>query len=193
MTTWLKISYGKIGMLCGKFVYFTQIWNLNLSTNGITEVCRPFIEHIVYTRSILWLDLSGNKLLALPQDISQGNFEKIWLHGNQFACNCDMLWMSSWLANSTTPSGDSVIQDYKQILCSHGKYKGMPIYSLNAELLGCLPTKLPSWGIGLIAGACTLIIFVVITVAVVTKRWNDVKFLLYLHFDILDKNDDDDY
>ncbi len=190
MANWLTITQGNLGHFCGNYPYLHQVWSLNLSNNGISEICEDIVEGIVEGNTIRWLDLSKNKIAAISQQIRNRNFEKVWLSGNEFVCNCDMLWMAEWLANTTSSSGH-VIQDYREVLCHSGKYDGIPIYTLTAEKMDCLPTRLPVWGIGLIAGAGVLVISIVITVVLIARRWNDVKFLLYYHFNILNKNDDD--
>ncbi len=144
MTDWLTIVNGNIGSLCGNFPYVNQIWMINISSNSITEICNHLLEQIIEGTTTTWLDLSRNKILKLSPKIKQGRFEKIWLSGNEFVCNCDMLWMASWLANTTTLSGDHVIQDYKHVLCYTGKHTGTPIYTLDAALMDCLPTRLPA-------------------------------------------------
>ncbi len=191
MTNWLTITEGNIGQLSGQYPYFNQIWYLNLRKTGINGISESSMELIVKGKSIRWIDLSGNNLLMISKTITQGHFERIWLSGNEFSCTCDMLWMVNWLANTTSPAGH-VIQDYKEILChTPAKYKGTPIYTINATYMNCLPTKVPTWGIGLISGAGILIIAIVITIVVIARRWNEVKLLMYLHFNILNKNDND--
>ncbi len=193
MTNWLTISGGSIGRLCGNFAYFGQISNLNLSTNGITGICDSFIDSILKANTTKYVDLFGNEITHLPKATMQGNFERIWLSGNRFECNCDMLWMANWLANTMSPSGGHLISDYNKVLCHNGKNKGIPIFTLNATYMNCLPTVtlVPAWGIGLISGAGVLVIVIVISMIAIARRWNEVKFWLYMHFDVLDKNDDD--
>ncbi len=193
MTNWLTVTGGNIGELCGNFNYLSQISNLNLSSNGITDICESFMEIILNSNATKWIDLSRNKLTFLSRNIMQGHFERIWLSGNEFECNCDMLWMADWLDNSASPFGGHLIGDYDKVLCNNNKYVGMPIFKLNATYMKCLPsvTVVPAWAIGLISGAGILIIVIVIAMIAIARRWNEVKFWLFMHFDILDKNDDD--
>ena len=149
------------------------------------------ITQIIEGKHIVWLDLSQNLLSEISPRIMNGHFEKIWLSGNRFDCNCDMLWMADWLANTTSPSGGHLVKDYKKVICRTGPYKGAPIYTLTAANMHCLPSVIPVWAIGLLSGAGVLIIAIVIAIIAIARRWNEVKFWLYLHFDILNKNDDD--
>ncbi len=190
-TNWLSITGGINGSVCDNFDYLKQISSLNLSRNGITRICDLFLISIEKDNSTKTIDLSGNKLISLPKGVMEGHFERIWLSGNEFECNCDMLWMANWLDKSRSPSGGHLIQDYNKVLCHDNKYKGILISNLNATYLKCLPSVMPAWGIGLISGAGVLIIAIVITIVAIARRWNAVKFWLYMHFDILDKNDDD--
>ncbi len=191
MANWLTITGGNIGKLCGRFSYFQQIWNLNLSRNGITHVCKSTMEQIMDDNRVKWLDLSNNELSEIPGEIRKGHFQNIWLSGNRFDCNCKMLWMANWLANTTVRSGGHLVKDYKTVICSTGRFKGKPIYTLTATNTDCLPSVFPVWGIGLVSGAGVLIIGIIIVMISVARRWNEVKFWLYMHFDILNKNDDD--
>ena len=191
MTNWLTIRGGNIQRLCEYFAYFNEILKLNVSGNGIRGICESVMDSIIHADSIKLIDLSSNGITHLPKTFRHGHFERIWLSGNEFECNCDMLWMANWLANTTSPSGGHLIQDYNKVTCNNNKYKGMPISALNATYMNCLPSKMPVWGIGLISGAVALIVTIDITTAVVVKRWNEVKFFMFMRFNILDKNDDD--
>ena len=193
MTNWLTISGGNIGHLCKNNSYFDQISTLNLSTNGITSICESFLESVMKPNVTKLLDLSGNKITSLPKIILQGHFETIWLSGNEFECICDMLWMAKWLDESILPSGGHLVHDYNKVICNNNRYKGIPIFKMNATYMNCLPLlrEMPAWGIGLISGAGVLIIVFVIAMIAIARRWNAVKFWMYMHFDILDKNDDD--
>ncbi len=99
--------------------------------------------------------------------------------------------MASWLANSTVPSGGHHIQDYNKVICHDNRYNGIPIFTLNATFMKCLPSVMPVWGKGLISGTGAIIICIVIAIIVIARRWTVVKFWMFMHFDILDKNDDD--
>ncbi len=189
LANWLSITGGINGSLCDNFDYFKQILSLNLTGNGITSICDPLLKSLVKVNSTKMIDLSGNKLSYVPRSIMHGHLERIWISGNQFECNCDMLWMVNWLANTTSPSGGHLVKDYNKVLCRNNKHKGIPIINLNATYLNCLP--MPVWGIGLISGAGALIIAIVIAIVAIARRWNAIKFWLYMHCDILDKNDDD--
>ncbi len=192
LTNWLTITDGQIGVLCGSTPFLKQIWNLNLSRNDITGLCEPLTMHILSARTLRWIDLSGNLLTKLSKQWQhQYHVEKIWLLGNRFHCHCKMLWMANWLANSTTPTGDHIVQDYKHVLCHSGSKNGSPIYTLTAKSMNCLPYKVPAWGIALISGAGLLAITLIIVTAVIAKRWNEVKFFVFIHFNILNKNDED--
>ena len=58
--------------------------------------------------------------------------------------------------------------------------------------MGCYPHKL-SIGEKITIGIFgALILGTTITIIAVSRRWNEVKFFLYLHFDILDKNERDE-
>ena len=58
--------------------------------------------------------------------------------------------------------------------------------------MGCYPHKL-SIGEKITIGIFgALIVGIIIVVIAISRRWNEVKWFLYLHFNILDKQDNED-
>ena len=102
-----------------------------------------------------------------------------------------MLWMVEWLNNFTAPDGSRAVRDYNHVKCSNNKYAGKQIYKLSAIKMGCFPRKLTSGEKALIGICGGIIISIVIIVIIIGKRWNEVKWLLFLHFNIRDKRDND--
>ena len=89
-------------------------------------------------------------------------------------------------------NGERLVKDYQDVVCHNSVMAGKQIYRLTLEEMGCYPHNL-SLREKLIIGIFE-ILTIVMTIAIIaiSRRWNEVKFFLYLHFDILDKNDGDE-
>ena len=99
-----------------------------------------------------------------------------------------MTWMIHWLSKRT-PNGERIVKDYQDVVCHNSVMAGKQIYKLTSEEIGCYPHKLSTVEKVTIGIFGTLIIGITIAIIAVSRRWNEVKFFLYLHFDFLNKND----
>ncbi len=191
-TNWINMTNNLLKDLCVPYIYDENVTTLILAFNNIEEICPLFFINNRPQSFQYELDLSANKLSVVPPELLKINNFKIWLGNNPFLCNCDMLWMISWLANATLPSGEHIVADYKNVTCSNGIYKGNQIFKLNRVDMGCYPHRMPSWEIALLAIVGILLVTFCVIMFLVFKRWNEVKFWMYKHFDILDKRDKDE-
>ena len=117
------MSGNNLGSLNKAPDYLENITLLNLSSSNIYEINENVLN--VITQSVKSLDIRNNKLRTLPQSISISKAIKtneMWISGNPFECNCDMLWMKDWLLD--TP----FVQDKKNVTCSESKVKGEKNY-----------------------------------------------------------------
>ena len=191
LTNVMDLSGNKISKLCGKQTYFETILQLNISQNEINEVCE---ETVIYmkTASITELNLANNSITSLPSELSNiSSLQSVRLSGNKYICDCEMIWMIQWLSRQTA-NGERIVKDYQNVVCHSGKLVGKQIYKLTSNEMGCYPHKL-SLGEKITIGIFgTLIIGITIAILAISRRWNEVKFFLFLHFDILDKNDGDE-
>ncbi len=195
MTDWLTIVPGKEKMneICGHYPYIGRLYGINLSRLNLENICDMFIDQIIAEDSqVRLLDISSNALRKLSHRISEGHhLEKIWLSGNRFECTCDMLWMTAWLVNTLNSAHQNTIQDFMSIKCYLGDNERFAIHRLTSEDLGCQKAKVPTWGFGLIITAGILIVVIIVIVGTIMRRWSEVQFLAYLHFNILNQKDDD--
>ena len=100
-----------------------------------------------------------------------------------------MIWMIDWFNERNTTS-QRIVEDYDQIVCANGMKKGKKIYQLKPKDMGCYTSHELGTGEKLTIGIFgTLIVLIVIFIIAIGRRWNEVKWLLYLHFNILDKSD----
>ena len=90
--------------------------------------------------------------------------------------------------NKFLPDGTRIVRDYDEVKCSKSNQL---IHQLTAVEMGCFPKQLTSWQIAILGVGGGIIILVIITTMVVAKRWNEVKWFLFFHFNIRDKRDDD--
>ena len=171
--------------LCSNELYVIRIRELDLSFNNISLVCDGFLQNLRKGR-METLNLAHNNITSLPSTIMTiQSLQSISLAGNKFACNCDMTWMIDWFKTRTS-GGQRIVKDYDRIVCDG---KRTEIYKLKPEIMGCYPHNLSFTEKLTIGIFGTLIIAIVIIIVAISRRWNEVKWLMYLHFDILDKND----
>ena len=183
-TNWLDFSDNQINTLKDGNTYLKHISNLDLSKNGISYINDASMKNLVNLRL---LDLSYNHLKILPKSIVKlTKLRKVWLSGNPFTCDCSTLWMRDWMANFTIGEDHiKIVKDYYYINCSNG----IPVSNLNPVELGCFPKELTLLQEILIGLSVSFTVVFVIASIVINRRWNEVKWFVYLHFDILDKND----
>ena len=173
---------------CGHIYYTKTISELNLSNNKINQICANTLEFLKAGK-LNSLNLANNKLTSLTPSIRNiTSLNLIKISGNSFVCDCDMTWMIHWLTQRTEV-GSYIVVDYDQVTCHNDQMKGKLIYQLTPEEMGCYPHSLTleeKLTIGILG---SLIILIVIAIITISRRWNEVKWFLYLHFDILDKSD----
>ena len=191
LTNVMDLSGNKISKLCGKQKYFETIIQLDLSQNVINKICEETVNYME-TGSIVELNLANNTIATLPSKLSNiSSLQVVKLSGNKFICNCEMTWMIQWLSKRNI-NGKRIVKDYQDVVCHSGMLVGKQIYKLTSNKMGCYPHKLSTGEKITIGIFGTLIIGITIAIIAISRRWNEVKFFLYLHFDILDKNDGDE-
>ncbi len=104
-------------------------------------------------------------------------------------CDCDMLWLISWL-NNTRVSGQRLVQDYQDVICTGGKLDGTPVYRLNQVKMGCYPEKVATWIIAVSSALGGLILIAVVSGLLAYRHWILLRWLMYKHFDKLIGNPD---
>ena len=180
-TDWLDVSDNRLNLLCGHHPYLKKIQSFFLTNNNISEICDNTLNTLKHGKLEI-LEQSHNQLSGLPRLIQNvTSLRQIWLLDNPFKCDCDMLWMKNWMENFNN-SGYPVVQKYHYLYCEN--MGNSPIHALNPVAMGCYPKVLTLWekmGIGI---AATVTTGIVIAIIAISRRWNEVKWLMYLHFDI---------
>ncbi len=78
-------------------------------------------------------------------------------------------------------STGNLVADKDSAKCKNGNL----IKSLSEVQMGCYP----KWQKIVIGVSAAVTVAVVVAIIAISRRWNEVKWFLYLHFDILDKHD----
>ena len=188
-TDWLFCSNSHISTLPDDIPFMKNITNLNISNNNIQTISEKSLTALVNFRKLKTLDISKNNFSIIPKQFQHlVKLEAVYMANNSINCNCDMLWLVSWINNFVLPGGNRIVRGYETVTCFHTNKQ---IYKLTAVEMGCFPKELTSWQMAILGVGGGIIIFVVIAVIAVAKRWNEVKWFLFFHFNIRDKRDDD--
>ena len=191
ITDVLDLSRNRIPELCGKQPYLRTIAELNLSQNAIHKICE---ETVIFMKTgvITELSLAHNNITTLTSKLLNiSSLQSVMLSGNKFICDCEMTWMIQWLSQRSR-NGERIVKDYQDVICHSGKLVGKQIYKLTSDEMGCYPHKLSTGEKVTIGILGTLIVGIVVAIIAISRRWNEVKWFLYLHFNILDKSDNED-
>ncbi len=182
---------------------FLELKTIDLQRSNISEISAQALEALLLHSHNL--KLSGNQLHHMSSVLSKSNQTNLWLSKNPFECGCDMMWMRDWLLNATN------VKDKENITCAAGKWNGKnfcdtnmlhgqnkscispwnvifpgtAIFQLDRTMMGCV--AFPIW-IGIITGIA--IVAVVITLIITNRKWEAIKFLLFMKFNILTNDDE---
>ena len=183
-TNWQDFSYTQMTSFHANKLYLENILSLNLSHNNITEIV---IENIQNLRNVKTLDLSHNRLKYLPKILTRlKGLTNLWLRNNSFVCDCDTTWIKTWMENFlTSTTGIQVVQDYDRIRCDNG----MLIKNSDPVQMGCYPKELTLWQKILIGLSASVTIAIVNAIIAISRRWNEVQWFMFLHFNVLNKKD----
>ena len=191
-TNYLIVSSVNITCLCDSFDYFDEIELLDVSRNNISSVCDKFWNLLEKSANIKYFNLAGNNIRVISKKLRNiKHLRQVWLSDNPFHCDCGITWMKDLLNNFTTPTGEHIIVDYKDVKCKTGMMIGKALYNLNEVDMGCFPSKWTTWQkIGVGIGAVVAVILILLTI-VITKRSRELKFLIYYYFkvDTIPKDD----
>ena len=177
-TDYLEFSANNITEIYGSQAYLRNILGLNLKNGRISTVSENFLNTLARGK-IQTLNLTNNNIQTLPKAIKQiDSLIDIGLSHNPLICNCDTIWMKDWLITFNESR-----RDLLRVKCNNGTS------ILKLDGLECFGKELPTWLKSLIGLSVGLTILTVIAIIAINRRWNEVKWFMYLHFDILDKKD----
>ena len=135
-TNWLLCSNSHIYGLPDDIPFLKNITNLNISNNNIQTISEKSLTSLDKFRKLKMLDISNNVITIIPKELQHfEGLEAVFLAGNPIGCNCDMLWLISWM-NKFLPDGTRIVRDYEKVKCSK---TNKLIYKLTAVEMGCFP------------------------------------------------------
>ncbi len=182
-TDWLDLSNNRIHSVKEIHPSYSSVQHLDLSSNNISEFSENLLRCLTNQSSISYLNIAKNKITKLPESITEvSTLKELRLSSNPYQCACDMLWMQRWLYQ--TSHEHNIIPDSKNITCGPGPLFGTALYELHSDALGCMV----QWYI-IVVLACVSVAVFVTSALVLHRNWERLKFLLFVHFDILTTDD----
>ncbi len=184
-TDWLIMTNSEMTHLCDVKDYIARLSLIDLRNSSVNKLCDGFLKFVSQNNlpgSMRRLELANNELIDLPELVVEIKNVIYTLSGNRFHCGCDMLWMVDWLGNATTPFGEPVVEDYTEVTCYSGQMIGTAIYKLKAVDMGCYPHELAKWTVITLSSIGCTIFILLCMLAILIKRWNDFRWLIYRYF-----------
>ncbi len=183
----LLISESNLTTLCEPHKYLSNLTEIDVSGNGITEICDKFLTTLNNTKLNI-LNLRYNYLLSLPKGIQNLNNSMIFLTGNKFECDCENTWLKYWLLSSRP----TLIPDTKSLLCKN--VESTYFLEIDDTILSDLCTdNTVSW-LGLAIGSTVALVVVLVIVFLMYKFWKSIKVWCFVKFNWhpFDQGDMDD-
>ena len=169
-TEYLHLNKKQISLIGGE-PYLSRLKYLNMGDNYLSFIS-PKALHMLQGAIV---DLTRNKLTALPPDIHTMNFASLLIAHNVWRCDCHAIWMKYWLRSSS-----SFIPDWDRIVCSSGGDPGVPIIYVEDERFVCDPLLKEGEIASIVASCCLLLI--IISLILVYKFSTEIKNILYTRF-----------
>ena len=175
-----------ITSLCDSSEFWKNISVLSFSGSRMNQLCDAFVNTLVSSRKIKLLDIKNSQLSHISKTFEDFKFiQEIWLSGNPFHCDCEMIWMMQWLNNSSkSASQQHVVMDYKEMKCHTGMMTGKLIYQLNEIEMGCYPFKWTLWQKISVGTGIAIVLLIIITVVLVVRKNKLFSFLMYYYLSL---------
>lgn len=157
--------------------YLKQVTRMYMSENVLEHIDHKAVEEL---RNVQILRLDSNMLASLPPAIRSIKSKEIYLKGNPFKCDCNTLWMKSWIMEKV-----GVIRDVASIACNIDDGKGKQFVSVPDEEFICVEGFDSIKHMVTPAIACSLSIAIFLAIFCFTYIFRlEVKVLLYIYFGI---------
>ena len=143
-TTWIIADNTNIKHLCPKFSV-ENITHFDFQSSNITSICDDFFLSLSHSNgsNVTNLNLANNHLKSFSKGLKKLTcLEALYLSGNPIECTCDNIWLVGWMTNFTTPFGNKIIKDYKNVVCADERWNRTAVYKLNHKKMGCYPTAI---------------------------------------------------
>ncbi len=188
----LLLNNGQVDRLCVNDTSLKGIKKIEIRDNQIQDICDEFFEalKVVTSKSdeiTVEIDLRNNNIKSLPEIIQSISSVNWYLSGNPYHCTCDTLWMADWLTKNLTviASPDFVrpiVPDYSKVLCNNGEFSGTPMYTLDAEILGCIPSTISEFPVILVASIGSVVLLLICLSFIIIKSWNIIRWIIFKNF-----------
>ncbi|KAK3093300.1 hypothetical protein FSP39_013850 [Pinctada imbricata] len=169
-------------------LYLTRVRQLFLSNNAINNIKPDTIKVI---RNVGEIHLDSNHLAKLPVEFQRVNASKITLQNNPFTCDCNTLWMKSWLMRRR-----DVIEDVLEVACNvdDEDENGKLFISVADDQFICKEDFDSMKHVVIPSVVCSIAIaLLVVCICMIYVFRMEVKVLLYIYFGIhpFDKDEKD--
>ena len=92
------------------------------------------MDGFIQTNTLMYLNISNNKLSSLPENIKNlTSLKTLKVSGNIFECSCENFWMKQWLLNET-----QVVENFESIKCKMKSGKRIPVVHMDKADMGCV-------------------------------------------------------
>ncbi|XP_054830249.1 toll-like receptor 7 [Eublepharis macularius] len=128
----LDLSSNQLTIVCSELSTCSRtLKKLTLRHNRIKKLANNFLRGVFQLR---YLDLSFNKIRTIrdssfPENVTN-NLDKLFLNGNPFKCDCDIVWLAWWI-NRTNVTIPRLATD---VTCAGpGAWKGKSVVLLDLD------------------------------------------------------------
>ena len=116
-TDWVILTGNNLGQI-SMVTWLSNVTHIDLSFSNVTAISNDVMSKLVKNNK-KYLSIARNNLKYVPREIEgAGNGTELWIGGNPYECNCDMLWMRDWLVSTTA------VRDRDDAVCNTGNMKG---------------------------------------------------------------------
>ena len=186
--------------ICGSYSYLEKpkstVSSLSLKSAETNRICDETVEQIITKSNIRQLNLANNNLSTISKKFNSQTtkLQQLQLTRNPLTCSCPMMWMKDWVLNFKSQSGKRILQYIDDVICGNGKELGVPIYRLDAGVMGCLRNE-KRFFTAVFAGSFSAFVSATVIVFIIIMKWSrDVRLGMFKHFGWIlgdpDKNED---
>ena len=123
-TDWLQAKGNKLGNIDKVKKYMEDITFFDLRFNEINTITDDVMKSML--KNSKYFTISNNNIKILPRAVTTAkNNTELYISGNPYECNCNMMWMRDWLVRTTN------VRDKRNVTCATGKSIGNTVHSLS--------------------------------------------------------------
>ena len=123
-TDWVIVTGNNLRHVTTAPEYLPTVLHLDLSRSNVTGITADVIVKTL--EKAKYLNIAMNNLTQVPEEIRRSsNGTELWMSGNPYRCDCDVMWMRDWLLEATN------VMDIQNVTCASGKMIGKRVSSLS--------------------------------------------------------------